>query len=414
MKLDLLVRTSASALYANKTRSGLTILGIVIGITAIILIFSLGAGAERLILSQLSGFGAELVVVRPGKQPQGPSDLAQTLFADSLKERDFAALKQKSNVPDLTDIAPVVIVPGSVSYAGETYRPTIFGWSADFMGSMFNIEPVVGDYFTEADIRNKASVAVIGDKVKRELFAGSDAVGKSIKIKNRNFRVVAVLPPKGQTSFFNVDEVVLLPYSTAQTYLLGIDYYHEIMFRATDGDAVPRMVADVTTTLRELHNVKDPAKDDFYVTTAEGVVAQVTTILSAMTAFLTSVVAISLVVGGIGVMNIMLVSVTERTREIGLRKAVGATDANILRQFLFEAVILTGLGGLIGILLGLALSYLASLAIGAALGVAWEFSFPLLGLILGVGVSAGVGLLFGIYPARKAARQDPIEALRYE
>jgi putative ABC transport system permease protein len=414
MKLLRLAKTSTSALYANKSRSGLTILGIVIGITAIILIFSLGAGAKELILSQLGGFGANLVVIRPGKEPKGPSDLPQSLFSDSLKERDYSALKQKTNVPDLADSAPAVIVAASVSYGGETYRPTIFGWSGEFMGSMFDIYPAEGEYFTDADIRNKASVAVIGYKVRQQLFGTSEALGKNIKVKGHNLRVVGVLPKKGQVSAFNVDEVILLPYTTAQTYLLGVDYYTEIMAKATNAEAVPRMAEDIKTTLRELHHITDPTKDDFYVVTAEGVVAQVTTILSALTAFLASVVAISLVVGGIGVMNIMLVSVTERTREIGLRKAVGATDGDILRQFLLEAVILTGLGGIIGIILGLVFSFLASLAIGQLLGVAWGFEFPVIGIILGVGVSAGVGLLFGIYPARKAARQDPIEALRYE
>lgn len=405
---------SATALYANKSRSALTVLGIVIGITAIILIFSLGAGAQQLILSELGGFGANLVVIRPGKEPTGPTDVAQTIFADSLKERDIAALKIKNNVPDLLSIAPAVIVPGSVSYGSDTYRPTIFGWSAEFMSELFNVYPVAGELFTESDIKNKASVAVIGDKVRQELFGGTDPLGKNLKIKGRNFRIVGVFPKKGQVAVFNIDEVVLIPYSTAQTYLLGIDYFNEVMTKAADENAVPRVVADITATLRETHGITDPSKDDFYVVTAEGLVSQVQTILSALTALLASIVAISLVVGGIGVMNIMLVSVTERTREIGLRKALGATEGDILQQFLFEAVILTGIGGAIGVALGLGFSFIISLILSQVLGIVWAFSFPLLGMLLGVGVSAAVGLVFGIYPARKASRMNPIDALRYE
>jgi len=223
-----------------------------------------------------------------------------------------------------------------------------------------------------------------------------------------------VLPPKGQSAFFNVDEVVIVPYTTAQTYVLGIDYYNEVMVRVTDPDVVDESVYDITATLRERHNITDPTKDDFFVVTQQGVVDQISVILNILTLFLSSVVAISLVVGGIGVMNIMLVSVTERTREIGLRKALGAHNRDILLQFLIEAVLLTGAGGVIGIILGTALSYLAGIGVAQALSVSWEFAFPYMAAIEGVGVSALVGVVFGIYPARKASKKSPIEALRYE
>lgn len=414
MRLLYIFKTSTKALYTHKTRSALTILGIVIGIAAIILIMAVGYGAENLILGQLSGMGAEIIVVRPGREPKGPSDFAESLFTDSLKEKDVLALKNKNNVPGLQEVAPAVIVPGSASYLGETYKSTNFGWTAGMMEDLFDIKAAEGVFFDDADIRQKASVAIIGSKVKKELFGNSDAVGKNIKIKNRNFKVVAVMEPRGQVSFFNVDDIVLLPYTTAASYLLGIDYYHEIVVKAETPEAVARTVRDIEITLRETHNIMDPLKDDFYVETQQGLVNQVKIITGVLTLFLIAVVSISLVVGGIGIMNIMLVSVTERTREIGLRKAIGATEKDIMTQFLLEAVILTTTGGVIGIILGAIFSFLMSLVLTQVAGVDWGFSFSTIAVFLGFGVSASVGLVFGIYPAKKASEKSPIEALRYE
>ncbi len=407
-------KTAMRGLMVNKSRSLLTMLGIIIGITAIILIVSIGKGAEQLILSQIQGMGADVIVIRPGRQPSGLTDLTDTIFADSLKTRDVTALRKKSNVPELIEIVPAVIVPGNVSYRGKTYRPMMFGWSAEFMGRIMNIFPERGEYFDDNDIRTRASVAVIGKKVEEELFDGESALGKNIRIKGRNFRIVAVLPPTGQTFFGDIDTLVVVPYTTAQIYLLGIDYYNEVMARVSSPSAIPRTVRDIEETLREQHNITNPDKDDFFVVTQQGIVDQVSVILSALTAFLSSVVAISLVVGGIGVMNIMLVSVTERTREIGLRKALGATAKNIRTQFLIEATVLTGVGGLIGVILGAGLSILASFGLSKVLTTDWQFTFPISATLLGLGVSAGVGLIFGLYPAHKASKKSPMEALRYE
>ncbi|MBI2109396.1 MAG: ABC transporter permease [Parcubacteria group bacterium] len=406
--------TALGGLKTHKSRSGLTILGIVIGITAIILMMSIGNGAEQLILNEIGGLGAETIVVRPGKEPTGPSDLGETLFADSLKRKDLEALKRKGNVPYLREIMPALLVPGSVSYEGETYRPTIMGGSFEIMSATFNVYVTKGTAFTETEINQNASVAIIGSKVVQELFGGGDAVGEFIKIKDRKFRVIGVLEPKGQAAFFNFDEIVIVPYTTAQLYLLGIDYFHEIIIKTEGPEFVARSVADIERTLRESHSIENSKDDDFFLVTQQGVVKQVQTILGALTAFLSSVVAIALVVGGIGVMNIMLVSVTERTKEIGLRKAIGATEKDILRQFLFEAVILTAFGGIIGIVLGGVLSLLASILLTQVLELKWVFSFPLMAVFLGISMSAVVGLIFGIYPARIAARKSPIEALRYE
>jgi len=415
MRSIYVLKSATQGLLANKGRSALTILGIVIGVMSIMLIMSIGRGAEGLILGELGGLGGDLVVVRPGQEPTGPTDLQETLFSDSVKNADIEALQKRSNVPHVESVAPALAVPGSVSYQGDTYRPTILGWDADFLAETFDLYAEEGVLFDDVDIRQRASVAVIGVEVKEELFGvNGEAIGENIKIKNRNFRIVGIFPQRGQSTFFNVDKLVVVPYTAAQTYLLGIDYFHEVMVRVTDEQYVDRSVQDIEATMRESHNITDPEKDDFFVVTQEGLVGQVQTILGALTAFLASVVAIALVVGGIGVMNIMLVSVTERTKEIGLRKAVGATRTDILRQFLLEAVILTGVGGLIGIAVGFVLSVVATFALSQYFGVAWTFSFPLFAALLGVGVSALVGIVFGLYPAHQASKKSPIEALRYE
>ena len=407
-------RSAVIGLQTNKVRSFLTVLGIVIGITSIILMMSIGRGAESLILNEISGFGAETIVIRPGQEPKGPSDIGSTLFSDSLKKRDIELLKRKSNVPHLTNIMPALIVPGSVSYEGETYRPSIFGGSAEFFASGYDLNVEKGVLFDEQDIKEKASVVVIGAKVKKELFGDSDAVGKFIKIKDKKLRVVGVFEEKGQSSFINFDEIAILPHTTAQSYLLGINYFHEVIVEIDEAENVERSVLDIEATLRESHNITDPEKDDFFVVTMLAAVDQIKSIIGALTVFLSSVVAIALVVAGVGVMNIMLVTVTERTREVGLRKALGATNKDILYQFLIEAVILTGIGGVIGVLLGATFSFLVAFVITNFAGLEWEFTFPISAAVLGIGVSTLVGLTFGLYPARKASKKSPIEALRYE
>ncbi len=405
-------KLAAIGLKANKSRTLLTILGIVIGIAAIILIMSLGQGAQNLILAQVQGLGSNTVAVIPGRQPSGPSDFAQ-IFSDSLKEKDFTALKDKSNVPTAATIMPVVFGSQGSSYGDETYRLTIFGVS-DVFPKIFKIVPDKGAFFTQEDVQGLSESVIIGSKVKDELFGASDALGERIKINNRPFRVVGVLPKKGQVSFFNFDDMAIMPYTTAQKYILGIKYFHRFIIEADLQQNIERTAADVKLTLRESHNITDTAKDDFFVQTQADLASSLGLITSILTLFLVSVASISLLVGGVGIMNIMLVSVTERTREIGLRKAVGATEKNILTQFLLEAITLTSLGGVAGIFVGALLSFLISIVLSRAIGADWHFIFPWSAALVGLVVSGSVGLIFGIYPARQASRKDPIEALRYE
>ncbi len=305
------------------------------------------------------------------------------------------------------------MVSEAVTYGAEIEHPTIYGWSAEFMVSMMKVKLLAGAVFDEEDIKQEAAVAVLGGEIADDLFGSETPLGKSIRIGSKNFRVVAVLK-KGGGGLFNTNKMIVIPYSTALTYLSSGKHYNEVMVKVSSPEAVARSVEDIKATLREMHNTTDPEKDDFYVETQQAAIDQIGTILSVLTAFLSAVVAISLVVGGIGVMNVMLVSVTERTKEIGLRKALGATNKDILTQFLLEAVLLTMVGGAIGIALGILLGYAASIVLSQQLSVEWLFAFPWKAALIGLGVSGGVGIIFGLYPARQAAKKSPIEALRYE
>lgn len=414
MNLRYLIQSAYRSLRRNLSRSLLTVLGIVIGITAIILVSSLGEGAQGIIVGQLGGLGADTLVLQPGKQPHGPSDFADALLTDSIKDRELAALRVKHNIPDLVDFTPEVFVVGSASYEGETYKPMIIGNRVQFMMETLDLTLREGTIFDDRDIRSKARVAVIGSDVRKELFGEASALGKYVQVKGQKFRVIGEFNPKGSLVFFNVDKLFLVPFTSAQAFLSGTDHYSEVVLRASSPAAVPRVVYDVKKTMRELHRIEDPKNDDFHVETQQGLVAQVSTIINIFTMFLSFVVAISLIVGGIGVMNIMLVSVTERTREVGLRKALGATNNDILKQFLLEAIFLTSLGGLIGIALGSMLSYAASVAVTTFAGLNMPFIFPWMSAIIGTLVSAGVGVVFGLYPARKASKLSPMEALRFE
>lgn len=405
------ILTALRALLIHKSRSLLTILGIVIGVAAIIIVMALGSGAQSLILNQISGLGAESLVVRPGKSV---SDFNNVLFSQTITHKDYEALTRKSNVPHLRSLTPFVFIGDPVEYRGDVYRPTTLGASVEFVANVFDIRPSNGSFYTQDDIDNYARVAVIGAEIKDEIFENQLAVGDTIRIKDQRFRVVGVFAPKGTVGGLDFNNMVMIPYTTAQRYVTGTDYYNQIVLKADSPENIEKMVFDVKATLRDTHNIKIGDEDDFNVQTQQNLISQIELITDILTAFLAAVVAISLVVGGIGIMNIMLVSVTERTKEIGLRKAVGARRQDILRQFLYEAVTLTVVGGIVGVLLGVLVSLLIAIVLQKTIAEGWNFVFPVGAVVLGVLVSAGIGLLFGIYPANQAAKKSPIEALQYE
>lgn len=411
MTIRHLFKTSLNGLSTNRSRSALTILGIVIGITAIMLVVSLGAGAQALILGEVQGLGTNTIAIIPGKVSTNPSDVS-ALFSDSLKPRDITALTNKANVPGLKALMPVIISSAVASYGSNTYQSTIFG-GTDLLAQIFDISPAEGQFFDQSDVNALSSVAVIGADVSKYLFDGQDPLNQNIEIKGRNFRIVAVLPKSGG-GLFNFDPMVLMPYTTAMTYVTGQKYYNRIITQAVSDAAVPETAHDIKLTLEASHDITDPSKDDFTIETQQTLANTLGTITNTLTYFLVAVASIALFVGGVGIMNIMLVSVTERTREIGLRKALGAKDRDILRQFLLEAVLLTVIGGLIGIILGSSLAFVVAIVLSKGLGVNWQFVFPWSGAALGLGVSTAIGLVFGGYPARQASKKSPIEALRYE
>ncbi len=412
MNLKDTLRTAVAGLSTHKSRTALTILGIVIGITSIMLVMSIGQSAQNLILGEIQSFGPNNLFVLPGRVSSNPSSFSGTLLSDSLKPKDLQDLENKNNVPDATSIIPLTFGPVVVSYGSQTYNTIILG-STGGSENIFSLDMAQGTFYSDSDVLSHSPVVILGGKIATELFGASNPIGQKIRVKNENLRVIGVLQKKGQ-SFVDFDTALLSPYTTVQQYILGTRYFQRLIIQASSPSVIPGVISDVTRVLRNNHNITDPSKDDFTVETQQDIINTIGTVITILTILLSSVAAISLVVGGVGIMNIMLVSVTERTREIGLRKALGANNGDILNQFLFESVILTLSGGIIGIILGTGAGWMASFLATRFAGVNFPFVFSLQGAILGVFVSMAIGLGFGIFPARQASQKSPIEALRYE
>jgi len=412
--------TAIDGLKANKSRSALTILGIVIGIAAVIAMMAIGKGAQGLILSQIASLGSNNIFIEPG--PWSKNMERGTLMQSMVEEMEIKTLKYEDalaieKIQNVDKVAPLVIGVDRVIAETESKKVTYLGTTPQMI-EISDLRCYLGRCIEDYDVKSNARVAVLGYKLKKDLFGDENPVGKKVRIKKTTFKIIGVAEEKGVQSFLNMDELVHMPITTAQEFLTGADYIRWIAVKVKDENLIDQTIEDIRLLLRERHNIYNPSgdltKDDFKVVSQKETADVLGQITSIFTVLLSCIAAISLVVGGIGIMNIMLVSVTERTREVGLRKAVGARKKDILLQFLFEAVLLTLIGGVLGIVLGAFISWVTSFVFGQLLNTSWGFLLPLNAVLLGVGVSVAIGLIFGMYPAQKAAKLNPIEALRYE
>ncbi len=398
-------RTALKALQANKLRSFLTTLGVIIGVAAVIAIVTLTQGVSATLNQRLTGLGTNILMIQSGAPSRNGAFQAEGT-AQTLTASDVQSLVA---IPHVANVSPVITVRGQVIYGNRNWNTQVQGVYPSYQ-SLQNWQLAGGTWFSTGDQVGAAPVAVIGQTVVDNLFtpAGIDPIGQTIRINNQLFRVVGTLQTKGSQGFGNADDVIFVPSTAAQDRLKNSSYVDQIQIQADSATNVAQVQQDVTTALEKQHHIAAGGTDDFRVLNANQLLqtAQQTTAL--LTALLVGIAAISLTVGGIGIMNIMLVSVTERFREIGIRMAVGARRSDIRNQFLIEAVVLSAVGGVIGILIGL----VAGLGISAALGLPLVVS--LLGILIAFGVAAIIGICFGLYPAVRAARLDPIVALRSE
>lgn len=407
MNYSNLFKIAVRAIAANKLRSFLTMLGIIIGVASVIAMMAIGQGSKKSIQANIAEMGSNMIMIRPG-QDKGPGGAQQDASdMQTLKLKDYEALKEQAKY--LSAISPSVNSSGQFINGNNNTPSTIYGISPDYM-QIRQQKVKDGEMFTDEEVRSSAKVCVIGKTVADNLFTnGEDPVGKVIRFNKIPFRVVGVLESKGYNSFgMDQDDVVLAPYTTVMKRILSVTYLQGINASAVTEDMTDLAIEDITTILRENHKLKASDEDNFTIRSQQEMAEMMNSTSDTMTVLLLVVACISLVVGGIGIMNIMYVSVTERTKEIGLRMSVGARGIDILNQFLIESVLLSVTGGLIGVIVG----------VGAAVGINvfahWPIQIQPWSVLLSFAVCSATGIFFGWYPAKKAASLDPIEAIRYE
>lgn len=410
------IEIARSALLRHKLRAVLTILGITVGITAVIVVLSAGKAIELFITSQVTQFGTDWIQVEVKVPATGHTSvenaggMAQGITITTMTAKDADEIKKN---PNILDVYAGSATQEVVSVEEKNKLAMIFGVTEGFQrvdtGTIAE-----GRFFTEAEEKGLARVVVLGSRLKDTMFGDEDAIGKNVKIKKYNFKVIGVMAERGSAGVFSMDDMIIMPLKSLQKLIQGIDYVSFILATMKDKSLGEQTVEDLTLLMRDLHDITDPNLDDFAVTTADQAMEMLAVITGAIKILLFALACISLVVGGVGIMNIMYVSVTERTFEIGLRKALGAKKADILNQFLTEAVVLTFLGGILGIILGVGLTWLISFVATNFLNFDWQFYFSYTYILLASGISILVGLISGLYPARSAASLDPMVALRKE
>ena len=407
MKNSDLLHETYSALSANKARSGLTMLGIIIGIASVIAMTAIGQGAQNSVSASIQSIGANLVMIMPGATrsfggPSGGRGGAQTLTVD-----DASAIA--SEVSNVSGVVREVTAREQVVGTGTNTNTSLTGTEPSYL-AVRNVAIDEGNFITDQNVASGDKVAVLGPTTRDDLFGvgATGVVGQTIRISGAEYTVIGITVSKGGSGFSNADDMIFVPYTTAQRYLTGNKYLSEIDVQATSSDASTQVQNDITSLLLSRHNISDPTKADFNVLNEASIIATASSVTGTFTTLLAAVAGISLVVGGIGIMNMMLTTVTERTREIGLRKAIGAKKSDINKQFLVEAILLTFIGGVIGVILGWLIAFGVT-----QLGIL-QASVSVSSIILAFCVSAGIGIIFGYYPARRAAQLSPIDALRYE
>jgi putative ABC transport system permease protein len=403
MKFNDLLKESLDSLKSNKLRTGLTMLGIIIGVASVIAMISLGEGSKVSIQQSIESLGSNNLIVFPGIVQPGRGFIASGRgSAEVLKIRDVEEIKKVENI---VAISPEVQRRFQiVSDVGNNINSTVLGISPDFF-IVRNMQITEGEQITDEHIRSFSKVAVLGSNVAKDLFNETDPLGRKIRISNLTFRVIGVMQPKGSTGFVSYDDFILVPYTVMQKQLAGTEYFNSIAVKVNSKENIEMVRDEIEQKLVELHKVSEP---DFSIFSQEDILSTLTSVINTFTIFLSFIAGISLVVGGIGIMNMMLTSVTERTREIGLRKAIGAKNNDILNQILLESVFITLIGGIIGIILGSVITFI----VGKIANITILISLK--AILISVFVSTMIGVVFGYYPAQKASKLNPIEALRYE
>lgn len=416
-----IIKLAINNLRARKGRTLLTILGITIGVAGVITIISLGAGAQSLILSQVTKLGSNLIVIQPGKTADSGAPIPG-LVITTLVKADADAIRDESRVPYVEAVNASTRGAATITWGNKTIDTSFLGTDSDYPKTVdFSMQS--GQFFSEAEDGGGANVVVLGSEISEKLFgeSGVSPIGQVVKVKSSvennvggvPLRVIGVISPRGSSFFQNQDELIFLPLIVGQQQVLGINHLQFIYVKVKDGFDADVTLKAIQSTLKQQHRILNDIDTDFTARKLDDAAKLLSTITNALSLFLVAMAAISLVVGGIGILNIMMVTVAERTREIGLRKAVGATKKAVRNQFLLEASLLTSLGGAVGIVLGILISYLISLLM-IKLGYDWQFIISPISIILSVGVSVLTGIVFGLFPAIKAAKLDPIDALRYE